>query len=138
MAVEEVADQLLCAVRDDQTARLCKRLKSRGQVWCHSHGGALLRRFQAELVANDDNAGRYADTDFELRPRRSPKLSNSVDHFEATSDGSLCIILVRYRIAEARHHAVTQKLSDRPFKFPHDFLTAGVIDANEISEILWI
>jgi len=136
LAVEEVSDKPLGPVRDDETARFCERLKSRGQVWCLPHGGALQRRFQAELVANNDNARRDTDTSFEVHP--GPKLSNGLDHFEAAADGSLCIILVRHGIAEPRHHTVTQELSDRSVKFPHDLVAAGVIGANEISEILWI
>jgi hypothetical protein len=137
VAVKALANEPFCPIRNDKTAWLCERLKSRSYVWRFPDSGAFLRGFRAKLVADNDNSCSYTDPDFEFDSLWL-KIPYPLDQFETAADGSLGVILMRYGITESGHHPVTQILGNRPVKFANNFLAAGVVCADEISEVLGI
>src|SRR3954452_13307503 len=76
-----------------------KRLQPSRQVWGVADDAALLCLARAGEIANNNHAGRNADTNLALL-RRGRKLSHGLDQSEPCPHRSLAVLLMRLRVAE--------------------------------------
>jgi hypothetical protein len=96
----------------------------------------LLGRALADEIANDHEAGRDTDADFEWL--RRPEPSQARDDVEPCSQRALGVVLVGARKAKISQNAVTHELGNEPVISGDRSRTSVLVGADDLTRILGI
>ena len=113
--------------------RLCNALQTSGKVRRLAHDAALLRLARADQVADDHQPRGDADTG--LQRRVSLQLADSSHQLQACSDGPLCIVLVRLRIAEIDQNPIAHVLRYEAAEALHGLRDALLVGRDNLAEV---
>src|SRR6266446_142090 len=134
--LEDISREPLGPVRHDDRVGRREALHERSQVGCLSHGGS-----EAIGVVGPrrlDHNGPGGDTDSDRQPFGRIENADRFNDIEGGAYRSLRVVLMRFGIAEVRHHAITEILGDVAVVALDSRRASTAIYAHHVAEIFWI
>jgi len=125
LQLEQVPEKSSCAVGNDDRIRLGDPLQARREVRRLADDAAFLRVPRSDQVADDDQAGRNADT--RLQRGVCLQAGHRGDQIQPRAYSLLSVVLMRLRIAEIHKDAVSHVFRDEPAEAPHGLSDALLI-----------
>jgi hypothetical protein len=110
--LEQIANKLPGALRDDHAVRLCNALQPCRKVRRLTDDGLLLRSTGAYQVADHHQSSRNTDASLEGSVRLEATYRS--DQFQTCAHGPLCVVLMGLWVAEVDEDTVTHVLRHAP------------------------
>ena len=136
--LEEIAEKLSRAFRNNHSIRLGNGLQPGGKVRRLAHNRLLLGRPRADEVPNHHKPGRDPDTHLQGRSGRGGELRHRLDEGKPGPHGALGIILVGLGIAEIGEHSVAHVLGNESTVALDQHRAAALIVTNDSPQVLGI
>ena len=138
LELEEIAEKLSRALRNNHGIRFSNGLQTGGKVRRLAHNRLLLGRPRADEVANHHEPGRDPDTHLQGRAGRGGELRHRLDEGKPGPHSALGIILVGLGIAEIGEHAIAHVLGNESAIALDQHRAAALIGANDLAQVLGI
>ena len=135
---ERPAQKPTSGLGDEHPSRLGQGLQTRRQIGCVADHGLFLRRSRSDEIADDDDAGRYADADLQRLTGGSFELPDDRRDFQPRPDGPFGVLFMGARKAEIGENAVAHEFRDEPVVARHRARTGVLVAADDFAHVLGI
>ena len=134
MKIEEIAEELLCALSDDYRVRLGNALQTCRDVWRLANDAALLRLTSSDQVTYDYKPSGNAHA--RLQRGMGVQPAYCLDQLQPRPYGSLGIVFVRLRVAEVHEHTIAHVFRHEPTGASHGLGDALLIRGDDLAQVL--
>ena len=135
---ERPAQQPTSGLGDEHAPRLGQGLQTRRQIGRVADHGLFLRRSRSDEIADDDDAGRYADADLQRLTGGSFELPGDRRDVQRRPDRPFGVFFMGAREAEIGENAVAHEFRDKPVVARHRARTGVLVAADDIAHVLGI
>jgi hypothetical protein len=138
LKLEQIAEELSSAFRNDHGVWLCEALQARRKVGCLADDAALLRFARPDQITDNDEASRNTDTGLKWRFRSGGDLVHCADELQTGTHCPFRIILMSLRIAKIDEDAVTHVFSDEALVTANHLGDPAMIRADHFTQVFRI